>query len=276
MYKMGNVICVLAFSAAVVFAACKKDDKSQSEGCDPVAQDCPEGQICQAQPDGTGICEDVVTCDPAAPDCPADQICQPRPDGTGVCENILVCDLTEPLCPDGQICQRQPDGTGMCLAPLPCDLNAPDCPEGQVCIIQPGGQFGCTAICDPLLPDACAAGLACDQIDTGEYGCFEPVVIVGEVFDLVDATPIAGALVAAADDTGAVVTDVAVTDATGNYDLRVPVTRDASGNILEGIFTLRAAAANYLPYPHGIRRSARPPPTTCPTPTASGRPFQWT
>ncbi|MFH2007087.1 MAG: hypothetical protein ABI333_10920 [bacterium] len=235
-------------------AACGDDD-NQPTGCDPLLNDCPEGQVCQSQPDGTGICEDIAECDPAAPDCPEGQVCQPQPDSTGVCENLTACDLAAPACPPGQICQRQPDGDGLCLAPLPCDLSAPDCPAGQICIVQPGGEAGCTATCDPTLPDGCAANLACDLLDTGEYGCFEPVMIVGEVFDLVDVTPIGGALVAAANDTGAVVTDVAVSDATGNYDLRVPVTRDASGTILEGIFTLRAAAADYLPYPHGVRPS---------------------
>lgn len=239
--------------AMALTASCGDDD--QTNTCDPVLQDCPEGQICQLQPDFTGVCEDIAICDPAAPDCAEGQVCQPQPDGSGICENIQACDLADPACPEGQICQRQGDGTGLCLAPLPCDPATADCPEGEVCIMQPYESFGCTPVCDPALADGCAAGLACDLMESDEYGCFVPVVITGNVFDLLEPGPIGGAHVAAANDTGAVVTDVAITDATGNYDLRVPATRDASGNVLFGIYTLRSAAADYLPFPHGVRPS---------------------
>lgn len=137
--------------------------------------------------------------------------------------------------------------------PQGCDLSAPDCPDGQVCLTQDEGDPVCEDVCDPTDAAACGEGLTCERIDTGEHACFEPVFFAGQVFDLADDTGIADALVIAADDTGAAVTDVAVTDADGNYELGVPITRDASGEPTGGIFTLRVAAQDYLPYPEGIR-----------------------
>lgn len=137
--------------------------------------------------------------------------------------------------------------------PQGCDLSAPDCPEGQVCVAQDEGEPLCQDVCDLTDPDACGDGLACERIDTGGAACFEPVYFSGRVFDFTDDLGIGGALVIAADDTGAAVTDVVVSGADGAYELGVPVTRDGSGVPVGGIFTLRVSAQDYLPYPEGIR-----------------------
>jgi len=134
-----------------------------------------------------------------------------------------------------------------------CDLAAPDCPEGQVCLPQAEGDPICQDVCDPTAPDACGDGLACERLDTGDHACFEPVYLEGRVFDLTDDLGVVDALVIAADDTGAAVTNVVVSGADGYYELRIPVTRDASGVPQGGIFTLRVAAQDYVPYPAGLR-----------------------
>lgn len=246
---------VLALCAPLVLvtASCGDDDSNAPQACDPLAPDCPEGQVCQALPEGGGQCEDIQTCDPAAPDCPDGQTCVLNASGEHWCAVALACDPATPDCPEGERCLRQPDASFLCVVPEPCDLAAPDCPEGTACLADGTGAFWCHPSCDPEGSSDCAADSVCGLLDTGEHACLEPVVITGQVFDLADATGIGDALVAAADDVGAVVTDVAVTDATGDYELQVPVTRDATGNLLKGIFTLRAAAADYVPYPYGIR-----------------------
>jgi len=137
--------------------------------------------------------------------------------------------------------------------PQTCDPAAPDCPEGQVCVQSAEGDPVCEDVCDPLDANGCGDGLVCERIDTGEHYCFEPVYFAGRVFDLTDDLGVGDALVIAADDSGAAVTDVVISDADGYYELQVPVTRDASGAPVGGIFTLRVAAQDYVPYPAGIR-----------------------
>jgi hypothetical protein len=74
------------------------------------------------------------------------------------------------------------------------------------------------------------------------------------VYDALDESPIEGALVAALDVTSAPVTDVAETDEDGNYELEAPVPRDDAGEPVEGVkFTLMASAADYQPFPAGVR-----------------------
>lgn len=247
----------LLFLAAWAFAlggptGCKKKDKTP-EACDPLAPDCPDGQVCQPLAEGGGECVDIRTCDPNAPDCPAGQQCARQTNGDYYCVVPLACDPAAPECAQGSHCLRQEGGEFLCVVPEPCDIAAPDCATGELCLTDGAGNAWCHPTCDPESETDCAADTVCDLLDTGEYACLEPVVITGLVFDLADASAIAGAHVAAADGYGAVVTDVVLSDAVGDYLLRVPVTRDAAGELLAGIFTLRAAAADYLPYPHGIR-----------------------
>lgn len=140
-----------------------------------------------------------------------------------------------------------------------CDPSAPTCPEGQICLADDSSEKGgtCTEPCDPLATGACSGGQSCERVeDDGDlvgFACFDPVVMSGQVFDASDLEGIPGAQVSAADHTGAAVTDVVLTDAGGNYELTLPVARDRHGAPIAGIFTLRVAAADYLPYPYGIR-----------------------
>ncbi|MCD6497353.1 MAG: hypothetical protein J7M25_03510 [Deltaproteobacteria bacterium] len=132
------------------------------------------------------------------------------------------------------------------------DANA--CGDGQVCVVRDAEQGGrCEGVCDTDAVDACDSSQICDRIVGGGAACFKPVILHGKVFDAATNEGIAGAHVAAADEASLVVTGVAVTDSDGNYELIVPVTRDASGMPQESVFTLRVSAQTYLPYPYGIR-----------------------
>lgn len=71
--------------------------------------------------------------------------------------------------------------------------------------------------------------------------------------DTASQEPIEDARVMVRNDTGAVVTDVSLTDEEGQYNVLVPVARDPLGVPAETGFTLRAEAADYLSFPHGIR-----------------------
>jgi hypothetical protein len=113
--------------------------------------------------------------------------------------------------------------------------------------------------CDPEATDgemACAEGLSCSPSasNPGDSVCGTPYLLRGLVFDALSEDAVEGALVSAFDVTNAPVTDVAVTDAAGNYELEVPVPRDDAGEPVDGVkFTLMASAADYQPFPAGTR-----------------------
>jgi hypothetical protein len=104
-------------------------------------------------------------------------------------------------------------------------------------------------------PDAavCNTGLVCAEVAGGEHRCYGELVLRGQVEDATDGAPIEGARVMAVDDEGAPVTDVAETDAEGNYELPVPGVRSADGAPASAQFTLRAAAQDYQAFPNGAR-----------------------
>jgi hypothetical protein len=74
------------------------------------------------------------------------------------------------------------------------------------------------------------------------------------VVDALDLSPIADARILALDDTGAPVSDVAISDAAGNYTLPISIARDADGNPSTAItLTLSGSAADYKIYPSGLQ-----------------------
>ena len=118
-----------------------------------------------------------------------------------------------------------------------------------------GGGVG--SDCDPTAETSdCLDGLTCESAPSSETGsvCAVPLSLRGMVLDASDESGIENARVFAQKAEGAPITDVALTDASGNYDLYVPIARDAEGNIdsTSGV-TLAAAAAGYLNFPGGIR-----------------------
>lgn len=96
----------------------------------------------------------------------------------------------------------------------------------------------------------CDSGQVCEVVQGGEPTCFAPVVLRGTVVDATDGSAVSGADVVALDANGQAVTLTVVTDASGNYELTVPATRDASGVVLAGTsVTLRVDASTYVAFP---------------------------
>jgi hypothetical protein len=117
---------------------------------------------------------------------------------------------------------------------------------------------GCSSssnACDPIVQTGCDEGLVCEEVVDGEPSCFAPVLLRGNVFDRADESGIEGATVVALDANRAPASTVAVTDASGDYEMRVARQRDVDGNPLGGDVTLRADAAGFQTFPGGIRQA---------------------
>jgi hypothetical protein len=119
-----------------------------------------------------------------------------------------------------------------------------------------GGVDPSISNCNALAESGCGDGLVCEFTLSGGADCFTPILLRGRVFDLADDFPVEGARVVARDVNGAVASSVAVTDADGNYELEVSVTRDNDGNPTSSqSVTLRADAAGYQTFPGGVRQA---------------------
>jgi hypothetical protein len=95
----------------------------------------------------------------------------------------------------------------------------------------------------------CAMGKVCEDVTNSTPACFSPITVGGKVFDLATSKPIAGAHVVGRDANFAALTGVAISDATGHYDLTVPVTRNADGSPTKLQIFLRSDAQSYLTFP---------------------------
>jgi hypothetical protein len=117
---------------------------------------------------------------------------------------------------------------------------------------------GCSSggdACDAVAQTGCDEGLVCEAVLGGEPGCFAPVVLRGTVFDRATDNGVEGATVVALDANRTPASTVAVTDASGNYQIQVTRQRDADGNPTGGDVTLRADAARFQTFPGGIRQA---------------------
>lgn len=109
------------------------------------------------------------------------------------------------------------------------------------------------ASCEPAAAQ-CADSLVCDPLAAGGHVCARPVIVLGQVFDAKTKAGVKGAHVLGADEQATVTTDVAVTDAMGNYVLKLSVPREADGKpVATTKFTLRASASGYQTFPSGLR-----------------------
>jgi len=102
----------------------------------------------------------------------------------------------------------------------------------------------------------CAQGYSCEPVAGagGEYVCGVPVILRGHVFDALSGEALEGAQVIALDRTSAPVSDVATSDIDGFYELEVIALRDSDGELSDdAIYTLQAFAADYAPFPFGVR-----------------------
>ncbi len=177
-----------------------------------------------------------TSCDPAA---------------AAPCSGALEC---TPLAAGGNSCTY---AQGANCEPDNDDLKNGGCSETAQCAIPEGGT---TAQCLGLSGaecdadnDHCAKDLSCAELSNGEHRCFGEVVLRGQVSDTTTTEGIEAANVIAVDDEGVAVSDVAETDAMGNYELEVPVVRNEDGSPVSTTFTLRGAAQDYQPFPSGVR-----------------------
>ncbi|MBW2454790.1 MAG: carboxypeptidase regulatory-like domain-containing protein [Deltaproteobacteria bacterium] len=166
-------------------------------------------------------------------------------------------------CADGMVCLEGPDGDPDCYCSAEDNSG---CEDGLECQPVEGEQPGC--FCSPGGQTGCLEGEVCERVIDGNNGCFPPVTVRGLVFDLATGDPIEGAHVAARDANFAAVSDVAVTDESGNYELTVLTARNEDGSLAENQVALRADAEGYLTFP-------RPPRVALPfdTAAASGDPL---
>ena len=100
-------------------------------------------------------------------------------------------------------------------------------------------------------------GLICEAHAAGgddAYICAGPIELRGMVIDALDQGPIADARIIALDDTGAPMSDVAISHADGNYALPITIARDSDGNPATALtLTLSGSALDYQLYPSGLQ-----------------------
>ncbi|MGM0597660.1 MAG: hypothetical protein ACQES9_11540, partial [Myxococcota bacterium] len=249
-----KLLFILVIGSFLVFSACDDDNNNNNNNlipCDPEAEECEENQDCQQVNADEAFCLDQ--CIPGEENtCPENFICQRSDADTNLC--VPVCEVSEEdSCGEGWSCNPLvPEGEdGICQQI--CSPGNNECPDGEVCIPDANNNYFCEAECDPDQINACGEGFSCELRLDGFYGCYKPVYIQGMVIDSTTGDPISSAHVMGVDKTGTSCSDVAVSDASGIYQMSVPVTRDATGTPAEGTFTLRASAADYEVFPHGIR-----------------------
>ncbi|HSI03655.1 MAG TPA: hypothetical protein VLC93_04230, partial [Myxococcota bacterium] len=106
--------------------------------------------------------------------------------------------------------------------------------------------------------DSCDSGLACEAVEGGDAICVPETVVTGKVFDAETLEAIAGARVVVLDaDTNAAASNVALTDAQGNFRARIQLRRstEEGDDVKSGIYTLRVSATAYQEFPSPIRQA---------------------
>lgn len=111
------------------------------------------------------------------------------------------------------------------------------------------GGGGAAASCSPDTEVGCPTGQVCEEVESGEPACFDPVLIEGRVFDLQTDAAVSGARVVARNASYVAISPVATSGADGRYRLAVPTRRDRAGQPVSEPFTLRADAAAYQSFP---------------------------
>jgi len=110
-----------------------------------------------------------------------------------------------------------------------------------------------TNACNVDAQTGCKQGQVCETVAGKTPACFDPVTFSGKVIDAQTSAGVGGARVVARDANGAAVSNVATSAADGTYKLVVPAPRDADGKPLAALYTLRADAQGYAPFPSGLR-----------------------
>lgn len=177
------------------------------------------------------------------------------------------CKIDDPnACQDGLVCEDGGSGTNICVVPAggECDPDRkpPGCFDGGECLISTAVDkdgnpiYQCGLVegspCE-MADDRCGPGLDCSERTDGTFACHEAFFFTGIVSDALSGDPIEGAHIIGLDAKPVAVTDIAVSEADGRYELHVPTLRDLDGTILAASYTLRAGAQMYETFPGGIR-----------------------
>lgn len=168
--------------------------------------------------------------------CGEDLRCSPTSDGGAVCT----------LAPGAACTPSGDEGRGDCAEDAVCAVPSGSEDEETVCLVSVGGE------CDPEEP-YCADELTCAETTEGEFRCFGRVLLVGDVTDTRTTEGIEAAHVLALDEEGSAVTDIALSDENGAYELELPVVRNEDGTPVDTTFTLEGSAQGYQPFPLGVR-----------------------
>lgn len=171
-------------------------------------------------------------------------------------------------CAEGLECVANAQGENACQIPLggECDLEAEDahCTVGTVCVdvvtVVDGAETTTGACylpegsaCDPTKDVQCDPALTCAQHVDNTNVCRLPLLFRGRVIDSTSSAGIEGAHVIGLDEQPVAVTDIAISEVDGNYELRVPILREMDGTPVAANFTLRGSADGYDTFPGGIR-----------------------
>ena len=177
-------------SAGGSFYAGPNDLPSEPGTCDPIAQDCPEGEKCVPYANG-GSVWNADKCVPVLGDkgpgeecvldgvmegtdnCGSDSYCWAfeADDNIGTCMQFCTGTFDEPLCPEGAACIIANDNViALCLPT--CDPLDPVCADGEVCTWT-GEAFQCIFAGDELptnepcaFLNVCAPGNVCVQAES--------------------------------------------------------------------------------------------------------------
>lgn len=252
-------VSLFGLTSLLLVAGCGPTPEKLGDECEVDGDPCPTNSICA--PGGEDhICQTPKggTCDPAGTDfCEGSSICSPAPDSKCSLPLGGACNQADPdFCIGDAVCTA----TNTCEIPVggACDPAGPDHCEGDlICGDKHDGTGSCGigegGACDPA-NNQCAGGLSCAEMQAGGFACYPPVLLKGSVFDSETKGPIADAQIMALDDQATAKTDIALSDAKGDYTLEIPVARQADGSpIAAENFTLRASASGYQTFPGGLR-----------------------
>lgn len=252
-------LSLVGLTALLLVAGCGLTPEQLGDGCEPDGDACPSNSICA--PGGEDhICQipKGAACTAGGTDyCVGESICSPAPDSK--C-SLPLGNACSPIDPDFCIGDAVCVATKTCEIPAggACDPKAPDhCDGDLVCGDKHDGTGSCGiaegGTCDPA-NNQCAGGLSCAEMQAGGFACYPPVLVKGLVFDSESKDPVADAQIMALDDQATAKTDIAVSNAMGNYVLELPVARQMDGSPITMVnFTLRASASGYQTFPGGLR-----------------------
>ncbi|MCB9753420.1 MAG: hypothetical protein H6713_26055 [Myxococcales bacterium] len=142
-----------------------------------------------------------------------------------------------------------------CLGAL---VSVSSCADQDVDVSEPVEKGGvCDYLGDPADPETrvCADGYVCEPVAGAEnYVCSTPLRIRGLIHDALDGLALPDAYITVLDQTGAPSSDVSVSAIDGSYELLVSAYRNEAGDIPnDAIYKLQVFAADYQPFPYGVR-----------------------